>query len=493
MASDAQANIILRLKDEFSKNLKDAGKNFQAFASEVDRVGTAMSRTGMKMVAIGTTMNAPFFAAAAAMKDYSFAASNEMIRLNNEVLSLSKVIAEAAMPSIKAFNDTLSKVINTLKTVDPALLANIANWAMTAGQILIAVGTIELFTGKVISLFAKMLKPMNLVILAIGALIYAWIEYHDVCMRVLNAVDVAFNQWVVNSLVGFEAIMKGLVTLSKFFPPMAGMYGPIKAGLDSLSNTIAGFRQNIVQAQNGNGAFANSVNKLGANIQGFAAKMKAAYASAASDLETVMKDLKSRVIDLTDTFSDGFGDAFSKVLMDGQSFAYSMKNLFKGIASSIIKDFTSTALKNVFSALLGRSGTNSGTGIGGLLGAGVGSIFGPIGTAVGGFLGGMLKFHEGGPIYAHNGLAPDEVPIIAQTGEGVLSRKGMKAAGGSNGLRKLNSGEPQGGGGQTIVINQIIQAWDASDVYKNRKILSAAIAEDIKNNGSMRQTINNSR
>ena len=123
----------------------------------------------------------------------------------------------------------------------------------------------------------------------------------------------------------------------------------------------------------------------------------------------------------------------------------------------------------------------------------MGSVFGPIGTAIGGFLGGALKFHEGGPIYAHNGLAPDEVPIIAQTGEGVLSRKGMQAVGGSGNLRKLNAGQSPNGGGQTIVINQVIQAWDSTDVYRNRKALSAAIAEDIKNNGNIRQTMNSYR
>ncbi len=33
------------------------------------------------------------------------------------------------------------------------------------------------------------------------------------------------------------------------------------------------------------------------------------------------------------------------------------------------------------------------------------------------------RYHQGGPVYAHGGLALDEVPIIAQTGERVLSRE----------------------------------------------------------------------
>jgi hypothetical protein len=34
-----------------------------------------------------------------------------------------------------------------------------------------------------------------------------------------------------------------------------------------------------------------------------------------------------------------------------------------------------------------------------------------------------VKYHRGGLVRAHDGLAIDEVPIIAQTGERVLSRQ----------------------------------------------------------------------
>lgn len=119
-----------------------------------------------------------------------------------------------------------------------------------------------------------------------------------------------------------------------------------------------------------------------------------------------------------------------------------------------------------------------------------GSIFGvPVGSL----------FHEGGMIgrqrrrfiRAHQGLAPDEVPIIAETGEGVLSRRGMSALGGSENLKALNRGEKVKDGGVTINVNQVIQAWDAQDVWRNRKMLSEAIADDIYNNGKIRSVIRN--
>jgi hypothetical protein len=104
--------------------------------------------------------------------------------------------------------------------------------------------------------------------------------------------------------------------------------------------------------------------------------------------------------------------------------------------------------------------------------------------------GGMV-YHSGGdvlPIRAHAGLAIDEVPIVAQTGEGVLSRRGMRALGGSENLKSLNEGK-SAKGNVTINVNQVIQAWDAQDVWRNRKMLSNAIAEDIYNNGKIRSVI----
>ena len=507
MGSDTTANIILRLKDEFSKNLQSAGKNFDSFARSVDQMGTAISRTGMKMVAIGTTMNAPFFAAAKAMEKYSFDAQQQMQRLNAEVLALSKVISDAAMPTIKTFNDNFSKTINVLKSLDPVLLQNIAHWSMSIGQILIAVGVFEIFVGKTLSLIGKMasgwLGKINLIIGAIALLTYAWTQHHDAFMKVLNAIDIGFNSFVIANLAGYKAMVEGLVTLSKVFPPMAGMTQPLQDGLDSINKALAAFKQNVIDAQNGNGAFARGVNNSVASLTQGVGKIKAAADKAKKDIEEPMKDLKTRFKELSFSMADDFSSAFDQIIFEGKGFADTMKNVFENLARGILKDFTSTALRTAFNSLFNfgkmTPEQKGGSGIGGLAaaGLGIGSIFGPIGSAIGGIFGSLLKFHEGGviPIYAHSGLAPDEVPIIAQRGEGVLSRKGMAALGGSDKLRALNSGKGAGGGGQTVNYAPImvIQAWDSSDVYRNRKILSAAIQEDIKNNGLMRQVINQYR
>lgn len=74
------------------------------------------------------------------------------------------------------------------------------------------------------------------------------------------------------------------------------------------------------------------------------------------------------------------------------------------------------------------------------------------------------KFHSGGMI------APDERTITAQTGEGVLSRSGVSAAGGAEGVHALNSGK----GGQTIIVQQV---W-------KHKIFDEFITENLRRTGS---------
>jgi len=86
------------------------------------------------------------------------------------------------------------------------------------------------------------------------------------------------------------------------------------------------------------------------------------------------------------------------------------------------------------------------------------------------------KFHEGGLIKAHSGLAVDEVPIIAQTGEGILSRTGMSALGGAGMLNRLNSG---GGSGTYIHIEiNNPQVRSDEDIDKLAEEVSQRIARE---------------
>jgi len=62
-------------------------------------------------------------------------------------------------------------------------------------------------------------------------------------------------------------------------------------------------------------------------------------------------------------------------------------------------------------------------------------------SAFGGGFGGFLGFHKGGMIpKAHSGIfADDERLILAQTGEGILTRSATQAMGGKAGIDYMNA------------------------------------------------------
>lgn len=139
-------------------------------------------------------------------------------------------------------------------------------------------------------------------------------------------------------------------------------------------------------------------------------------------------DFLVRINLTTDAVAVGLGSAFGNMIMSGQSFGESMKNIFKSWAAEAINQITQVLIKmallKIFSFATG----------------GIGEVFGP-------------AFHSGGIIKAHSGLnlAHDEVPIIAQRGEAVLNRKAVRQLG-SGGVNDLNQGR---GGRNVTVVNNV--------------------------------------
>jgi nitrogen fixation protein FixH len=178
---------------------------------------------------------------------------------------------------------------------------------------------------------------------------------------------------------------------------------------------------------------------------------------------------KQSARNMQNAFSQFFFKAFTGELR-------SVKEVFADFGRAVLQMISNILAKllliKIFTAMAGPGGN--------IFGVPVGSLF---------HEGGIIRSRHKRFVKAHQGLAPDDVPIVAQTGEGILSRRGMSALGGSENLKALNRGEDIKGSGVTINVNQVIQAWDAQDVWRNRKMLSEAIADDIYNNGKIRSVI----
>jgi len=334
--------------------------------------------------------------------------------------------------------------------------------------------------------------------------IFTVLEYGSLAVK-------GFVQGITNALnglisVGIEFFQKMMVPLIKFYELLGKLPGNIgetyrqaslevKKFSDSLEEkkikfNVSGLTQGLEQARQAfklaseesakdaikqyELVFAK-IKETGVNtakvLQEVAGQIGETAQEATKQFSAMEEFAKQSARNMQNAFSQFFFKAFTGELR-------SVKEVFADFGRSILQMISNILAKllliKMFTAMAGPSGQ--------IFGVSVGALF---------HRGGMIRKHQGGLIRVHDGLAPDEVPIIAQTGEGVLSRRGMNALGGSDNLRALNNGEGGSGGGVTINVNQVVQAWDAQDVWRNRKMLSNAIADDIYNNGKIRSVIRN--
>lgn len=189
------------------------------------------------------------------------------------------------------------------------------------------------------------------------------------------------------------------------------------------------------------------------------------------------------------SMENAFSDLFYKPFVEG---GYRLKDFFTDLGRSILRVWSDMLAKMLVNYLETMAKMHGGGGTNWL------SILGTVAGAISGFAGGgagtaqirggatTARFHRGGMIRAHNGLAVDEVPIIAQRGEYVLSRRGVSAAGGVGAVEQLNRGQ---GGGMTVHIHQTIRAWNAEDVFRHKDEINNMVAEGIMQNTPLRSVI----
>lgn len=215
------------------------------------------------------------------------------------------------------------------------------------------------------------------------------------------------------------------------------------------------------------------------------------YLGLKSEFQTFHDSYVSLVGSMTSTFSDLFYNTVT-----GQ-----INNL-----TDVFNDFGQAVLKNLSDIIAQILVMRMVSGLASLAG---GFLLGPVGAVVGGIGGNVLStgaqsiaghafstawspYHSGGVVRAHSGLAIDEVPIIAQRGEGVLSRRGMSALGRGN-FDRLNNGAGISGRGEVVnnhfTIN--INAVDAASFEELCKrnpggitsVAKAAIFDDYRRQG----------
>jgi len=353
-------------------------------------------------------------------------------------------------------NATLEAGERILNQIDTSTMTNLekmqklkAGWhdfAVTVGQALWHVlGFIQGFMSQIVSGFFKLLEVANTVF---QKLLVPLIKFYEILGKLPGNIGETYKQAAesIRELsIDIEANKKTFELASiKSAKVAMDQYDLVFAKVKSTGENTAQVLKSI------------------ANQVGDSAK------DAVKQFDAMEEFAKQSARNMQNAFSQFFFKAFTGELSN-------LKEVFADFGRTVLQMISNILAKllliKMFTAMAGSSGT--------IFGVPVSDLF---------HQGGVVRKHQGGMIRAHNGLAPDEVPIIAQTGEGVLSRQGMRALGGSDNLRSLNRGESSSGG-VTININQVIQAWDAQDVWRNRKALSAAISSEISNNAGIRKVI----
>ncbi len=193
-------------------------------------------------------------------------------------------------------------------------------------------------------------------------------------------------------------------------------------------------------------------------------------------------------------YIDAVGGAFKQAVELAQATAQAMQQAFSDFFfdimtnklknfSDYIKGFLESIARAIANMMAQQAAAGIASGIAGMFSGGGGAGTGEVQFHQGG-----LVMHRGGyvPRFHFGGLMPDERPAILQTGEGVLSRRGMAA------LDALNGGQA-GGGGTNVTVevvnksSQAVKATQGPMKFDLRGAVVSVILEDLEGNGPLRQ------
>lgn len=476
-----ELSVIMRLKDEMSKKISKAQGHMVQFSKSVQKTGIDLRRTGEDFEALGR--RSLFFAAALtgplalAFKnsaDRSSAVSDQMERLQRITSKVQLEIATAMIPAVEKMSTVIANLASWFNNLSPQMKQTIVNVTLATGAFLAMEGITSLMVGKFLKLgssvviaisamagFSAVNLPLIAIAATLGGIIFAMMKWKDVSDVLMGTFEIMFNflsngfDTALAAVQGFHsgaatAVAAVLEALAKIpgpqqeaFMEMADSIRIVGEGAriladESLQRVIDRSKEvgAIFAGENGSWAdsFGETKEQMAAHsesIKAMLAGLGVASAEAANAGKKGWVDFKQELPGLVTTLQTSLAQASSL----GKGFARAAAAISIAMAIINTAQGVTRALKDYpwpFSMV-----------VAGLVGA-AGAI--QIATIA------SQKFHSGGFV-GGAGMASDEVPAVLQTGEGVLSRRGMSALGGVAPLNALNSGRGSGGGGGDTIIN----------------------------------------
>jgi hypothetical protein len=512
MPTNRELEIIMKLRDEVTKRLVGIQGNFYKFANtcrqlgqNMRHVGQEISQVGNNFMIMGAAITGPLALAFKSAEKYSISVHNELKRLEDASLGLQVSFAQALVPVVHQLANIFGNLLNLWNRLSPATQSMVVQGAAMAGifmtlggAALALVGRLTRLAGTIIDLVGKfalfaLANPWLVGIsVVVAGLIVVFLKFRDVAVPVLNAVEIGaqmvyigFVKLIKYLLIGFDKVTLGLQKFYELLGKLPGQWGePYRQAAAGLTK-FRGELQQLIQASDvemtrmgdkisstlatGEGSLAQGYDKARDSIRGFIDSLKGLGNEV--DVQQVAQQF-----DALQSVAQNAAQAM------GQSLKHFFSDVFHGEVDSAkdyfreFGDMMLEILAEVFAKMI--------------LIKTVGAMFPGM---IPFFHQGGMVYHSGGvvrPVYAHGGLAPDEIPIIAQSGEGVVSRKGMASLG-INNLKKLNRGE--GIGESSQMFNVYINANDAKSfrdmLVQHPDVFENAIIDAINKNKPIRNAI----
>lgn len=476
--ADQNLNILLRLKDDFTKGMSKVNKNLDGLSDKMRSVSRELRKVSTDMTIIGGLVTGGFGLSIRTASEYSLEARNATQQLDNTLKNLQISIATSVLPTFNELVNRLTKAVEWFKALPQGVRDAAIQFTFLGGVLLIAGGFLAKMLsvgltlaraivdiGKALTGLAATNPVLAAIIASMGVMLFLtyelldnWDKLKGKVQPVADAFDIAMNP----IKAGFHAVRGYLEDITGSMADLAG--------LDKVGQTLKSMAREDY----------SGINKALNQAPGGTTKSIDSLAGKLKDLKNFIDELKNALtFDAPATgsprpggFLQGFELGLQEVLQD-------LSN-FQAMATNIVKQ-TAGNMQTMFSDLFFNVMTGKFEDLG--------KVFDDFGKAVLRTLAniaaqmvalGLINDIAGSFGYGFNtqtgtlNKLPSTAPVTA----------GVNAPG----IRAPGAPAAAGGTGSIVVV---IQAWDASDIQRNWKMIEARLIQSIQSNGPLRGAIRN--
>ena len=468
---DNNLSILLTLDDRASEGLKKVARNVEDLSRTFKNVGRDISQVGNTMTFFSGGVLAPFILALKNTSKTSLEVSEQFKRLDSVAQAFQRQIATAVLPVVERFTNILIELWNRFQQIPEATRNAISQMIFMGAIFTLLGGLTTSLIGKIVQLVANVMSlgasfiglvaanPILAgVLILVGALLVLMLKFKPIADTITSTFEVL---WLTlkNGFLAVKAanelfisgVLEGIAQVLAAWSNIPGAAGEALANASNAVRTLSGDFQ--ILAQRDMAGVVENARKIGEVLKTGQGDWSHGFEGIKDEVLKLIKSIEG--IGTTAQKAVGVAKISFKDMTAGAQTALQALSSSLSQAAAANKSFAEAA--RVVSIALAIVTTAAGISralqdypwpysmVVGAIVAAAGAI--QIATIA------SQKFHSGGMV---GGLQSDERPIIAQTGEGVLSRRGMANLGGAGALNALNSGGGSGGNSITIIIQSAI-------------------------------------